>query len=268
MVICLTETHWDDELEVIFRRMAEKDFWIFCKHRPRAKENDDGSGGMAFLIRKDGDWDDAPVPIEGVAEKDGVMWISIFWRVERYNMGGFYVPPITSVYAGENEGVWESLVEDVTTKLPIGVTMVLGDFNGRIGDRAIFVGGNFYERDNRDKLTNKQGRLMIGYWEAAGLVPLSGLVWRETGWDEKGRRCARVRKLASNFTYVFEGKKRKGASNIDHIGLNHRELYRVESFEIRDDIWDVCNTAHRSVIATLKAQGERVHGIRGRDGGR
>ena len=68
MVICLTETHWDDELETIFRRLAEKDFWIFCKHRPRAKEKDDGSGGMAFLIRKDGGWDGVTVPIDGVAD--------------------------------------------------------------------------------------------------------------------------------------------------------------------------------------------------------
>ena len=90
-------------------------------------------------------------------------------------------------------------------------------------------------------------------------------MWRETGWDEKGRRCARVRKLVSNFTYICEGKKRNGASNIDHIGLNYRELHRVESFEIRNDIWDVCNTAHRSVIATLKAQGEK--GNMGRERG-
>ena len=39
----------------------------------------------------------------------------------------------------------------------------------------------------------------------------------------------------------------------------------MESFEIRDDIWDVCNTAHRSVIATLKAQGEK--GNMGRERG-
>ena len=98
---------------------------------------------MAFLIRRDVLWDEDPIPVERVADKDGVIWISAFWKGERYNFGGFYVPPVTSVYAGANEGVWESMVEDVTTKLPLGVTVVLGDFNGRIGDRATIQGGNF-----------------------------------------------------------------------------------------------------------------------------
>ena len=93
----------------------------------------------------------------------------------------------------------------MTTRVPDGVTVVAGDFNGRIGDRATILGGKFFERKNRDKKTNKQGRQMIRYWDAAGLIPLSGLVWRETKTDDHGERKQRVRELDSNFTFVFEG---------------------------------------------------------------
>ena len=105
-----------------------------------------------------------------------VIWVSVYWRGERYNIGGFYVPPSTSDWAITNELVWEGMVEDVLTRLPDGVAMVAGDFNGRIGDRASIMGGKFFERDNKDKKTSKQGREMMGYWEAARLIPLSGLV--------------------------------------------------------------------------------------------
>merc|ERR1711954_190864 len=68
----------------------------------------------------------------------------------------------------------------------------------------------------------------------------------------------RIRKLDSEFTFVFEGPKRKGASNIDHIGLDYRQLHRVESLEISDDIWEACNTSHRSVVVTLVSDKRRA----------
>ena len=103
---CLTETKWNEVRENVFRNLA-KDYWIFCKHRKGIKDNDDGSGGVAILVKKDLDWDREPVPIEGVGEVEGVIRVSVYGTGERYNIGGFYVPPSTSDWAITNELVWE-----------------------------------------------------------------------------------------------------------------------------------------------------------------
>ena len=53
-VTCLTETKWNEVRETVFRNLA-KDYWVFCKHREGTKDNDDGSGGVAILVKKDMD---------------------------------------------------------------------------------------------------------------------------------------------------------------------------------------------------------------------
>ena len=89
--------------------------------------------------------------------------------------------------------------------------VVLGDCNARIGNRVSFRGKEVLERTNDDEKENKQGRDMLEVWGAVGLVPLTGLHWKE------GRK---KKTLTARCTF----KNRNGQSNIDHVGVRGADL--------------------------------------------
>ena len=107
--------------------------------------------------------------------------------------------------------------------IPEGITVLTGDFNGRIGDKASMVGGRLWLRNNIDKKLTNQGKDLMRNWNAAGMMPLSGLKWKEKG---------RWRELESDWTYTCKN----GQSNIDHIGMKVEDLHRINKLTTTNEV--------------------------------
>jgi len=175
------------------------------------------------LVRKDILWDWGPKLSKGARTVDGVLWISLSLGGEVYNIGGYYVATETSVYKHQTPRQWESLVENVKINIPEGITVLVGDFNSRIGEVSSMVGGRLWLRKNVDKKVKPQGREMIRTWDSAGIIPLSGLRWKSRGeWRE----------LDSGWTFT----NKNGQSNIDHVGMRSEDLHRVKDVDVYRDM--------------------------------
>ena len=71
--------------------------------------------------------------------------------------------------------------------------------------------------------------------EAAGMIPLKGLKLKDK------------MRFASEFTF----ERRSGKSEIDYIMVGEDRINEVRNMSIEDEVWDHCNTSHRSVTAEI-----------------
>src|SRR3569623_1212828 len=160
-------------------------------------------GGLGFMIRKD-------IQAERMKIKDSrVLWVKLIGECPVF-IGGIYRSPASSV--GD---FLRNLKNDIARLQQVGLVIVIGDFNARVGNTPSVLNledheSNFEERvviqrTTEDKQRKRSGFEVMNTMDALNMVVLNG-----------------VREKAE-----FTCRQEAGSSVIDLVCVDYRALNRV-----------------------------------------
>jgi len=157
---------------------------------------------------------------------------------------------IITVYSQNIEETLDSLMEKIEEKKE-DYLMIGGDYNARTGNEGgPIVTGKKKEKEarrSRDKVTNREGRIMINNLKKRGWMILNGSFDREGEWTYIGEQGSSVidymvtnEKAIEEIKTVEEGNRTKS----DHVlleveleGASKKKTKRKEKVEVERSVW-------------------------------
>merc|ERR1712083_439 len=155
-------------------------------------------------------------------------------------ISGVYLVPESSKLFENNRLIWETLSVMLNTERADTIKLITGDFNSRTHQ---FMWNNMKRTNIDKKKPNKQGRTLLNFCEKENIIILNGL---KINRKEKRRQ----QQFESLWTY----EDIKGKSVIDYSLIEIHLLDKINNVFIDDDIWQICNTQHRSVITDINLE--------------
>ena len=240
-VITLTETHLNRVTELLLTDIFENFFWVCTLNRKTKKR---GSGGVAILIRRSL-LQESPT-FSHDSKTEGLLWASFKIRKENFNIGVMYLVPVASKWAHQNKHIIEQATIDIEAHKKTGITLLLGDWNGRIGNLSSIVHGHLFPRVNIDKVTNPQGRLIVNTMNSQNMLILSGLKINTFQYSNTEPTAIdnNINYTPINCNSEFTYACKNGNSNIDRICIDARNASKVKSYFVNNNNWDFLTTKH------------------------
>ena len=122
------------------------------------KRRDLGSGGVVIFMHKD----IGPSKLLKVGKCEDLVWVEIEGRDQIFFVAAAYMVPARSNWHWNNPVLRSELEEDILIYKRLGVVIVMGDFNSRIGDSVpVTPVQNRWVRQSNDKEPNANGRELV-----------------------------------------------------------------------------------------------------------
>ena len=192
------------------------DYYTYVQAATKSKRGR-GKGGIVIMIKKS--------IRQGVKilpnSNSHIAWLkfdNVFFHMEKdLYVGVIYVPPASSNQNITND-IWDKLEESILKYYEMGNIMMLGDFNGRTGvgndsieycktvDCDMFISSPVPRRNSKDKMVNKDGRILLDLCRHTNTIILNG------------RTVGDVQGQCTSFQY-------NGTSVIDY-GVITREFFK------------------------------------------
>lgn len=227
--ICTLVETWFDDLSLgVFLDIVDQDgqFRCFAANRENRKFGDNGSGGVAILVKKTcGDCD-----LPSKRKVEGVQWIRINTGSVNLFVGCVYFPPWKGGRIYQNNDALSELEADIVEFQQQGMVMCMGDFNAHIGNIPSIIGRETFGRVSCDGNTDCYGKTFVSAMNSVGFVILNGV------------------NSVADFTY--DGPA--GKSVVDFICVDSMYFNSVSDVVCIDDVRNIFDTDHNAIFCAIK----------------